>query len=335
MTSSLRNSLHRRNHKERSQLAHRARFGILEKHKDYVLRARDYHSKQDRITRLRQKAADRNKDEFYFGMNKERTVEGVHVKDRGNVAMPVDIVKLLKTQDEGYVRTMRAVGLKKIDKLKGQLTTLANLISPDDESLEDGEDALEEGDLETLREAGIISPSTPRKRNRTRNHVRPRHVLFVEDGEDAQQHAHRHSSGKKVDETVLSEGHANLDLGWKSEAEKKSRKLRGKALAQSTDEATGIAEENKLLALLHRKKLLKELAARLTRDTQLRYAQRELEMQRLLMGKGGRRKLRGVEEVGADRDNEDEDEDIPPRRVKADEKAYKPRVYKWRIERKR
>ena len=72
--SSLRNSLHRRNHKERSQLAHRFRLGILEKHKDYVLRARDFHSKQDRITRLRQKAADRNRDEFYFGMKGERTV---------------------------------------------------------------------------------------------------------------------------------------------------------------------------------------------------------------------------------------------------------------------
>jgi len=71
--SSLRNSLHRRNHKERSQLSHRQRFGILEKHKDYVLRARDYHSKQDRIKRLQQKAAERNKDEFYFGMNRERT----------------------------------------------------------------------------------------------------------------------------------------------------------------------------------------------------------------------------------------------------------------------
>lgn len=71
--SSLRNSLHRKNHKERSQLSHRTRLGFLEKHKDYVLRARDYHSKQERITRLRQKAADRNKDEFYFGMTRERT----------------------------------------------------------------------------------------------------------------------------------------------------------------------------------------------------------------------------------------------------------------------
>ena len=71
--SSLKNSLHRRSHKERSQLSHRTRLGILEKHKDYVLRARDYHSKQDRINRLREKAATRNKDEFYFSMTRERT----------------------------------------------------------------------------------------------------------------------------------------------------------------------------------------------------------------------------------------------------------------------
>lgn len=112
MTSSIRNSLHRRNHKERSQLAHRAKYGILEKHKDYVLRARDYHSKQDRIHRLKQKVANRNKDEFYFAMKNERTVQGVHVKDRGNTAMPMDMVKLLKSQDEGYIRTIKSVGLK-------------------------------------------------------------------------------------------------------------------------------------------------------------------------------------------------------------------------------
>jgi U3 small nucleolar RNA-associated protein 11 len=72
-SSSLRNSLHRRNHKERSQLAHRSRLGILEKHKDYVKRAKDFHSKQDRIKRLKEKAAERNKDEFYFAMVRSKT----------------------------------------------------------------------------------------------------------------------------------------------------------------------------------------------------------------------------------------------------------------------
>jgi hypothetical protein len=34
------------------------------------------------------------------------------VQDRGNVSLPVDMVKILKTQDENYVRTMRVAGLK-------------------------------------------------------------------------------------------------------------------------------------------------------------------------------------------------------------------------------
>jgi len=65
----------------------------------------------------------------------------------------------------------------------------------------------------------------------------------------------------------------------------------------------------------------------------LRYAERELEMQRLLMGKGATKKIAGVEKV----DEEGEDEDggsQPRRRESADEKTYKPRVYKWRAERK-
>lgn len=120
----------KRQHKERGQLASRQRLGLLEKHKDYVKRAKDYHSKEDRIKKLQEKAAARNKDEFYFGMINSKTQvrlsllnvygclagrlkfsgsraqKGVHVQDRGNEAMPVDVVKLLKTQDAGYVRTL-------------------------------------------------------------------------------------------------------------------------------------------------------------------------------------------------------------------------------------
>jgi U3 small nucleolar RNA-associated protein 11 len=47
--------------------------GILEKHKDYVQRAKDFNQKKDKIKRLKQKVADRNKDEFYFGMVGKQT----------------------------------------------------------------------------------------------------------------------------------------------------------------------------------------------------------------------------------------------------------------------
>ncbi len=73
--SSLRNAAKRVTHKERSQPAGRSRLGLLEKHKDYILRARDYEKKK-RLKSLKLKAALRNPDEFYFAMHKEATSNG-------------------------------------------------------------------------------------------------------------------------------------------------------------------------------------------------------------------------------------------------------------------
>ncbi|KAI6047820.1 u3 small nucleolar RNA-associated protein 11 [Pisolithus marmoratus] len=330
MTSSLRNSLHRRSHKERGQLAHRARFGLLEKHKDYVLRARDYHAKQDRLNRLRRKAADKNKDEFYFAMNKERTAEGVHIQDRGNKSMPMDMVKLLKTQDEGYVRTMRAAGLKKIEKLKNQLTSLANLVSFSDEGLDVGDEPLNESELETLCAAGVLPPQ-PESKGKQKHNSSPRLVLFAEDETDAQRYLDRHRSNGKTENSSPSD--EPVDLGWKDTTSTKARRRR--ARSEDTKGAVGDLDAEEAENIKHRKRLLKELAARLNRDTQLLYAQRELEMQRQLAGKGGRRKVRGVEEIGANDEDDDEDDGLRTAARQSTPKTYKPRIYKWRVERKR
>jgi U3 small nucleolar RNA-associated protein 11 len=113
--------------------------------------------------------------------------QGVHIKDRGNVALPVDIVKVLKTQDENYVRTMRSAGRKvgqsrvsqitafflptmtqKIDKIKNQLTAFVDLVKPSDLQMD-------KQDLEVLNSAGILagpSKGTGRK-----------HIVFVDNEE--------------------------------------------------------------------------------------------------------------------------------------------------------
>ncbi|KOS13533.1 u3 small nucleolar rna-associated protein 11 [Malassezia pachydermatis] len=117
----LRNYVQRRNHKERSQPEHRKHLGLLEKHKDYVERARAHHIKRDKLQRLRQKAADRNQDEFYLGMIGKKTEKGVHIESRGNKALDNDVVSLLKTQDAGYLRKQLNSERKKYQALIEEL----------------------------------------------------------------------------------------------------------------------------------------------------------------------------------------------------------------------
>ncbi|KAJ8083742.1 hypothetical protein PM082_002508 [Marasmius tenuissimus] len=343
MTSSLRNSVHRRNHKERSQLAHRAKLGLLEKHADYVKRARDYHSKQDRLTRLKQKAAEKNKDEFYFSMAKEKTKGGVHVKDRGNVALPTDMIKVLKTQDENYVRTMRASNMKKIDKLKNQLSNIIDL-TKDTVSLANE-------DLDVLRQAGLFSKPKGSGKGKKR------HLVFVEDGEKYQPQSESPTPTKHSQAT--DDANEPADLGWiipssgkrKRKVEEDLEKHDGNIdedagkdddFPDDLDDFGSGFEGSHTSAPTHTR-LIKELSARLHRDNQLRYAQREFEMQQLMMGKGARKKICGAEPVDGDEDDGDDDDALDARGgrsskksvKKVDEATYKPRVYKWKLERRR
>jgi U3 small nucleolar RNA-associated protein 11 len=61
--SSLRNAVNRRVHRERDQLQERKnRYGLLEKKKDYRLRAQDHNRKKAQLKNLKKKAEDRNED---------------------------------------------------------------------------------------------------------------------------------------------------------------------------------------------------------------------------------------------------------------------------------
>uniref|UniRef100_A0AAV1TDB4 U3 small nucleolar RNA-associated protein 11 n=1 Tax=Peronospora matthiolae TaxID=2874970 RepID=A0AAV1TDB4_9STRA len=116
--SSLRNVVKRREHKERGQLRERRKLGLLEKHKDYVQRARDYNQKQKRLTTLRLKAALRNPDEFNRRMLSTRTESGVHVSTHNHLhQLDSEALRTLKTQDLAYCHMKRAVDLRKAEKL--------------------------------------------------------------------------------------------------------------------------------------------------------------------------------------------------------------------------
>lgn len=115
-------NVQKKQHRERSQTLDRAKYGLLEKKKDYRLRAADYHKKQAALKALRQKAAQYNPDEYYHAMTRKRTDEdGILITDRGNEALSTEQVKLYKSQDVNYVRTMRLNELQKIEKLKNKL----------------------------------------------------------------------------------------------------------------------------------------------------------------------------------------------------------------------
>ena len=183
--SSLRNAVKRVTHEERSQPLARSHLGLLEKKSDYKLRSRDYHVKQDRLKFMRAKAANRNPDEFYFGMHRSR-VDGLsnmsnssgrntgrHVKtDEARVieleerGLGPEAVKIMKDQNLAYVRMRRLMDGKKIERLQSSLHYLeggGNTIDDDE-----GEDA----------SGGIIGSSALKKMVGKKR----KHTLFVAGG---------------------------------------------------------------------------------------------------------------------------------------------------------
>lgn len=223
--SSLRNAISRRNHKERAQPYERQKYGVLEKHKDYVARAQDYHSKEKRLKVLKEKALGRNEDEFYFGMMSTKTRGGVHQQSRGETPIDIETAKILKAQDVNYIKTQRQINLNKVNRLKQELQMP------------------EEGQKLTKK------------------------IIFVDEDE--------------VPEDILA-------------TEKTS-------LPTLSAQDTVLDKE--------RKRKLAELNARMARETALSKAEKEINVQRSLMGKGRRQKL-GKDKHGV-------------------------AVYKWKTERKK
>jgi U3 small nucleolar RNA-associated protein 11 len=139
--SAFKNAVRRRTHKERAQPYSRSKLGLLEKHKDYKLRAKDYHRKQDHINHLKSLASFKNPDEFYHNMIKSSTKDGVHTVARNNTKSTATVAKW-KLQDASYLQNRLIHTTSQIDKMEACLalsfkTASGRRDSSDDEG-EDG-----------------------------------------------------------------------------------------------------------------------------------------------------------------------------------------------------
>ncbi|XP_078165151.1 putative U3 small nucleolar RNA-associated protein 11 [Carex rostrata] len=122
--SSLRNAIPRRAHKERAQPESRKKFGLLEKHKDYVLRAKNFHKKEETLKKLREKASFRNPDEFYFKMVHTKIVDGIHRPRSEANKYTAEELLVMETQDIGYVLQKLQSEKKKVERLSSALHVL-------------------------------------------------------------------------------------------------------------------------------------------------------------------------------------------------------------------
>ena len=130
MSSLNKASKSQKTHRERHQPSERSHLGLLEKKKDYKLRAKDYNEKKAVLKHLRKKALNKNPDEFYFHMINAQVVDGAHKdllskkRSKNNQGQNQEKIKLLQTQDYKYVSNKRLSEQRKIEKLRATLHLL-------------------------------------------------------------------------------------------------------------------------------------------------------------------------------------------------------------------
>ena len=268
--SSLRNAVKRVTHKERSQPSHRSHLGILEKHKDYTKRARDYHSKQEKLTVLREKADQRNPDEFYFGMHKSyvdresgrhKKLAAARQKELEHLIGP-DAIKMMKQQDLTAVKLQLQQDNKRIKKLEQNLH--------------------------------LIGATASKKRKH-------KHTIFVDTKEelkkfDAPQHfgtvpeLMERSYNRPTVDQLLSQSSQLQDPGYGDNSDEIV--LTEKQLAKQRQKAKVTARK----AAKARLSAYREVHCLQKRKEKLSVAQSHLETEQNLRGKGKRRKIKPAEQ---------------------------------------
>jgi len=113
--------VNQKTHRERHQPDDRRKYGLLEKKKDYKIRAR-HHQERERVLKLLKKRAEnRNPDEFYFHMVNSKVEDGRHTEIREKDDHTEEQIKLMQTRDLKYINMRATMDRKKVDRLQSTL----------------------------------------------------------------------------------------------------------------------------------------------------------------------------------------------------------------------
>jgi U3 small nucleolar RNA-associated protein 11 len=275
--SSLRNAVKRVTHKERSQPRARTHLGLLEKKKDYKRRAKDFHFKTDLIQKMKVRASMRNPDEFYFGMKSALVKDGRHTKTQQvqnkerDAEIGAEAVRIMKDQDLSYIRMQKQKDTKKMERLKANLHLLE---STNDEPQQQRHHAVF---VDTARDAAKFDvaehfDTVPALAGRSFN--RPR----LETLEQAAAAAATHT-GVAVPKTTTT-----------------TTTKTGKLTVQGLDRASALDHRVAKKVAKARAASYRELEERAHRVSVLAQAEAHLVTEKLLAGKGRKRKIKAAED---------------------------------------
>lgn len=241
---------------------------------DYSLRAKDYNEKKAKLKRLQEKAKDRNPEEFNFGMvGAKNSQQGKHGRgvgvSRDSAAargLSHDAIKLLKTQDQNYLRTVGERIRRQIDRLEQDMqlqdgmNVALGVKSKKKEEPEENDDDEFDG-FDDFDDLDFGAPVTPK----------PRKVVFADDKGDQQSMKRRHEDDDSMDEDE-----------HEDEVEDKASSQTRKTPKQLAAEKEAMREARRARKI--RKRVIEgrenKLAALRKQYAEIQKAEREVELQR-------------------------------------------------------